>query len=119
MTHSSARMARYSIVCCIGTGRDAPNALIELRLKFCAEQEETKRAMIAELAPKKDEPNSFADCMGQIWQDSIIFAKRERSFAMAGNKTVQIKATVALYDREIKTSCTLLSGMLKNGLTSV
>ncbi|KAF1965986.1 acetyl-CoA synthetase-like protein [Bimuria novae-zelandiae CBS 107.79] len=86
----------------MGTGRDIPAAIIELRPDIDAEQEGIRKAVLAELAPKIEEANSFADSTGQLRKDAIIFAKREKPFAVGVKGTVQRKATAALYEREIE-----------------
>lgn len=86
----------------VGTGRNVPVAIIELRSDINAEQEEIRQAVLAELTPKIDEANSFADSAGQLRKDAILFAKKDKPFAIAGKGTVQKKATASLYEEEIE-----------------
>ncbi|KAJ4305571.1 hypothetical protein N0V90_001102 [Kalmusia sp. IMI 367209] len=86
----------------IGTGRDTPAAIIELRPEFSAEPEEVRQAILAELGSKVDEANRFTDTTGQLSKNAIIFAKNDKPFVIAGKGTVQRKATVARYQQEIE-----------------
>lgn len=85
----------------IGTGRNIPAAIVELRSEFYTEEENKKQELLVALAPKIDEANSYADTTGQLRRDCIIFAKKEKPFAIAGKGTVQRKATVTMYETEI------------------
>ncbi|KAL1593401.1 hypothetical protein SLS60_011009 [Paraconiothyrium brasiliense] len=97
---SSHNMVQYCIL--IGTGRDAPAAIIELRRECNTDLEGTRKAILAELGPKIDEANNLVDTTGQLRKDAIIFATREKPFPISGKGTVQRKATVALYQWEIE-----------------
>lgn len=95
----SHRLVRHCIL--VGTGRELPAAIIELRTEPSEDTDGLRQAILAELKPKIDEANSFADTSGQLREEAIIFAKQEKPFAIAGKGTVQRSATVALYNREI------------------
>ncbi|KAJ4351706.1 uncharacterized protein N0V89_007049 [Didymosphaeria variabile] len=97
---SSHGMVQHCIL--IGTGRDTPVAIIELRQEYSSDPEGARKAILAELGPKIDEANRAADTTGQLSKDAIILAKREKPCVISGKGTVQRKATVALYQREIE-----------------
>jgi hypothetical protein len=91
----------------VGTGKDMAAAIIELRPEFSADPG-ARQALLAELAPKIDEANSLTNTARSLRKDAVIFAKREKPFAIAAKGTVQRKATVALYQREIDELYTLI-----------
>ncbi|KAF2643884.1 acetyl-CoA synthetase-like protein [Massarina eburnea CBS 473.64] len=82
----------------VGTGRDMPAAIIELHDKH---YDKDKQEIISALSSHIDEANSFCDSIGQLRKDCIIFANKEKTFAITGKGTVQRKATVAMYSHEI------------------
>jgi long-subunit acyl-CoA synthetase (AMP-forming) len=98
VTIGSHALVQHCIL--VGTGKDIPAAIIELRPEFSANPG-ARQALLAALAPKIDEANSFANTTGQLRKDAIVFAKQGKPFAISGKGTVQRKATVALYQREI------------------
>ena len=110
MLINSHRMVQHCML--VGTGKDVPAAIVELHPHLVAEPEATRLAMIAEIWPKVEEANSVADTTGQLGRDYIIFAKKEKPFAIGGKGTVQRKATLARYSQEIEE---LYTGLGKQG----
>jgi hypothetical protein len=85
----------------VGAGRDWLVAVIEMRSEFYTEEEEGKMYILELLWPKIKEANELADSTGQLRRDCIMFAKKEKPFAIAGKGTVQRKATMKMYKDEI------------------
>lgn len=102
--HEALISSHEAVESCIltGTGRNVPVALVQLRAGLTVDREETRQALLAALAPSIDEANSVADSAGQLRKDAIVFAKGEKPFVIVGKGTVQRKATLALYEREIE-----------------
>lgn len=91
---------RYCVL--VGTGRDVPAAIIELRSEYYTKEEAGQQKVLEAIWPKVEEANSYADTTGQLRRDYIIFATKEKPFAIAGKGTVQKKATITLYETEIE-----------------
>lgn len=86
----------------VGTGRDNPAAIIELTSESYTEEVEGKRRVLEAIWPKVREANNYADTTGQLTEDYIIFAKKEKPFKVTGKGTVSRKATVKIYEPEIE-----------------
>ncbi|KAF2182104.1 acetyl-CoA synthetase-like protein [Zopfia rhizophila CBS 207.26] len=87
----------------VGTEKDKPAAIIELRSEFYTEEEDRKKAVVEMIWPKIEEANRLADTAGQLGPQYIIFGRKEKPFAITGKGTVQRKATVKMYEQEIET----------------
>jgi hypothetical protein len=85
----------------VGTERDKPAAIIELRSDIYTEDEQEQRHAINAIWPNIQHANSYADTIEQLGREFIIFSKKEKPFKISGTGTVQRKATVKLYEPEI------------------
>ena len=73
-----------------------------MKSEYYTEEEERQQAILADLWPKIAEANSMADTTGQLQNEYVIFAKKERPFSIAGKGTVQRKKTVKRYEPDIE-----------------
>lgn len=89
----------------VGTKKDKPAAIIELRSDVYTEDEEEQQHAINAIWPNIQKANSYADATEQLGKDYIIFSKKEKPFKISGKGTVQRKATVKLYKSEIDDLC--------------
>ncbi|KAF2034777.1 acetyl-CoA synthetase-like protein [Setomelanomma holmii] len=85
----------------VGTGRHKAAAIVELGPNAYTEEVEGQKRLLEGIWPKIEEANRFADTTGQLEKDLILFAKKERPFAMTGKGSIQRKATEKLYEPEI------------------
>ncbi|ORY14412.1 hypothetical protein BCR34DRAFT_646399 [Clohesyomyces aquaticus] len=92
----------------VGNGKDRPAAIIELKSDAYAEEEEGKGRLLDAIWPRIKEANRVADTAGQLRREYIIFGKKEKPFAIAGEGTVQRQATVKKYSPEIEELYTAL-----------
>ena len=101
--HEHLITSHFAVQHCVlvGTRRDRPAAIIELRSEVYTEDPEEQKRAIDAIWPKIQEANSYADTTGQLEKEYIMFSKREKPFKISGKGTVQRKATVDLYESEI------------------
>ncbi|KAF2122675.1 hypothetical protein BDV96DRAFT_608614 [Lophiotrema nucula] len=85
----------------VGRGQDKPAAIIELRSDYYTEEKERQKSVAEAIWPNIDKANSVAATPDQLDRHHIIFAKKEKPFAIASKGTVQRKATVRMYEQEI------------------
>jgi long-subunit acyl-CoA synthetase (AMP-forming) len=96
-------MSHMAVQNCIlvGNGRDWPVAIIEIRSEFSTEEEKGNNDILESIWSRIKEANKLAISTGQLRRDRLIFAKKEKSFALTGKGTVQRKATIKMYKDEI------------------
>jgi hypothetical protein len=102
--HENLIMSHAAVQNCIlvGNGRDRPLAIIEIRPEFYTEEEKEKKDMLESIWPKIQEANRLVESTGPLGRDSIVFAKKEKPFVIAGKGTVQRRAMVKMYNVEIE-----------------
>ncbi|KAF2867579.1 hypothetical protein BDV95DRAFT_610493 [Massariosphaeria phaeospora] len=86
----------------VRTGKDRLAAIIELKSEFYTENKEQQEELLASLWPRIADANRSADTTAQLSTEHIIFARRHKSFAIAGKGFVQRRATVKMYAAEIE-----------------
>jgi len=85
----------------VGNGRDWPVTIIEIRSEISTEEEKGNNDVLESIWSRIKEANKLAISTGQLRRDRLIFAKKEKSFALTGKGTVQRKATIKMYKDEI------------------
>lgn len=102
--HERSIMSHPCVQNCIlvGTGRDKPAAIIELKSESYTEEEMAQRHVLGAIWPNIQEANRAVDVMGQLGHDYIIFAKKNKPFKIAVHGTVRRKSTGKMYEFEIE-----------------
>lgn len=85
----------------IGTGRDRPAVIIELKPEYYTEDPAQQANLLASMWPRIVSANNVVETYSQLERRYAIFAKRSKPFAIGMKGVVQRKETISQYAEEI------------------
>jgi acyl-CoA synthetase (AMP-forming)/AMP-acid ligase II len=90
----------------VGTGKDRPAAIIDLRHDAGLDPATVagRAQALNSIWPTVERANRDADSEVRLQRDLIVFAKREKPFLIAGKGNVRRNATANLYEEEVATA---------------
>lgn len=98
----------------VGTGRDKPAIIVDLRPEYRTENALELKNLLDSIWPQITRANNLVETYNQLEQRYTIFAKKDKPFEIGLKGAVKRKATVSLYEKEIdELYASITSGGLK------
>ena len=86
----------------VGTGKDKPAVIIQLLPEYYTEVAHEQNELLENIWPGVAQANNVVETYSQLERRHVIFAKMSKPFVTGREGTVQRKATVDLYAKEIE-----------------